>query len=530
MLVSLAIVSAEAAAPLPTQRAYIKPFNTQAEDAFGYAVALSGDTMIVGAPYEDSDAAGVNGVGNDPSEWFDTGAVYVFVRNGTNWIQQAYLKASNPRTGNLFGSAVAISGDTAVVGAISEDSNSRGVNGNENDTSAFRSGAAYVFVRNGTNWTQQAYLKASNTDVEDEFGCSVAISGDTIVVGARWESSGARGVNGDQENNDSLSSGAAYVFVRSGTNWEQQAYVKASNADPADEFGTSVSIDGDSVIIGSLRETSAAVGVNGNQDDNSLVAVGAAYVLVRNGTNWVQQAYLKPIPTGFPRNGAYFGSAVSIFGNTAVVGAEREKTIVGDSGGVFLFSRVGTNWSSETLLKAPYPVIGDGFGSSVALGTNVVMVGSPWENETGAAHIFERRGNAWLETDYIRPAAACGVGFTTSLALSGDTRVIGAPWDSRDPSGNLCDPNFSAAGATYVFSKPDGPLLFIVPDGRSGFLIRMHGVPGANYMLYRSASLPASFAESELLEEQVAPASGFVEFHDTSPPPSQSFYRAMSDP
>src|SRR5262245_12440628 len=149
------------------------------------------------------------------------GAVYVFVRNGTSWTQQAYLKASNTDANDFFGAFVGISGDTIVVGANGEGSDATGVNGNQDNNNAPQSGAAYIFVRNGTTWTQQAYLKASNTDQLDEFGHTVGISGDTVVVGAHYESSSARGVNGDQTNNNSCFAGAAYVFVRNGTTWSQ---------------------------------------------------------------------------------------------------------------------------------------------------------------------------------------------------------------------------------------------------------------------------------------------------------------------
>ena len=145
--------------------------------------------------------------------------------------QQAYLKASNTEASDFFGSSVAVSSDTVVVGAEGEDSNATGVNGNQLDNSELLSGAAYVFVRppGGTTWSQQAYLKASNTGAGDRFGISVAVSGDTVVVGAYSEDSNATGVNGNQLDNSALSSGAAYVFVRppGGTTWSQQAYLKA---------------------------------------------------------------------------------------------------------------------------------------------------------------------------------------------------------------------------------------------------------------------------------------------------------------
>jgi hypothetical protein len=135
-----------------------------------------------------------------------------------------------------------------------------------------------VFVRDGTNWTQQAYLKASNTEATDQFGWSLAVSGDTVVAGADYESSNATGVNGNQTNNNALYSGAAYVFMRSGTNWSQQAYLKASNTESNETFGWSVAVSGNTVVVGAVNENSNATGVNGGQTNNNAQSAGAAYV------------------------------------------------------------------------------------------------------------------------------------------------------------------------------------------------------------------------------------------------------------
>jgi FG-GAP repeat len=204
---------------------------------------------------------------------------------GLSITQQAYIKASNTDADDFFGAPAAISGDTLVVAAVGEASSATGVNGNQSDNSAPYAGAAYVFVRSGTNWTQQAYLKASNTEEGDWF-TSVAIDGDTIVVGALGESSNATGVNGNQSDNSAPYAGAVYVFVRNGTTWTQQAYLKASNTEAEDEFGSGLAIDGDTIVVGAPLESSSATGVNGNQSDNSAQFSGAAYVFVRNGTNW----------------------------------------------------------------------------------------------------------------------------------------------------------------------------------------------------------------------------------------------------
>ena len=162
---------------------YLKASNAEAQDQFGVAIAISGDTLVVGAPGERSLATEINGDESDnggPS----TGAAYVFVRSGSTWIQQAYLKASNAEATDHFGGSVTISGDTIAVGASSENGGVPGVNVDEADNSKSRAGAVYVFVRNGSTWSQQAYVKASNPDVDDFFGEAVALDGDRLLVGA----------------------------------------------------------------------------------------------------------------------------------------------------------------------------------------------------------------------------------------------------------------------------------------------------------------------------------------------------------
>jgi hypothetical protein len=207
----------------------------------------------------------------------DAGATYVFMRNNGLWTQQAYLKASNTETFDEFGFSVAVDGDTLVVGATREASDSVNVGGSQNNNNAPFAGAAYVFVRSGTSWSQQAYLKASNTGPGDAFGWSVDVRGDQIVVGAQREDSAATGVNGNQGNDDSVDSGAAYLYSRSGSQWASSAYVKASNTDPGDNFGYAVVLSTDGVVVGAPAEDSNATGVNGNQADNQAEEAGAAY-------------------------------------------------------------------------------------------------------------------------------------------------------------------------------------------------------------------------------------------------------------
>jgi hypothetical protein len=370
------------------QIAYGKASNTGAGNFFGYSVSLSGDTLAVGAYFEESAATGVNGNQADNSA-FLSGAVYVFVRSGTTWTQQAYLKASNTGAGDIFGSSVSLSGDTLAVGAYQESSADTGVNGNQADNSAGNSGAVYVFVRSGTTWTQQAYLKASNTGAGDYFGITISLSGDTLAVGAYRESSAATGVNGNQADNSASASGAVYVFIRSGTTWAQQAYLKASNTGAVDYFGSSVSLSGDTLAVGAYRESSAATGVNSNQADNSASLSGAVYVFVRSGTTWTQQAYLKASNTGAFDE---FGYSVSLSGDTLAVGAYFEESAdtgvngnqadnsAGASGAVYVFVRSGTVWTQQAYLKASNTGAFDAFGSSVSLSGDTLAVGASLES------------------------------------------------------------------------------------------------------------------------------------------------------
>ncbi len=353
-----------------SQQAYLKASNTKLGSQFGISVAIAGNTVVVGASFESSNATGVDGNNQSDIPAPGAGAAYVFTRSGSTWSQQAYLKASNTDANDQFGISVTMAGNTVVVGATGEASNATGVNGDQNDNSASGgalrgAGAAYVFIRSGGTWSQQAYLKASNSDSGDQFGSSVAFAGNTVVVGATGEANNTTGVDGDQGDNSARGvlggAGAVYVFTRSGSTWSQQAYLKASNTDSQDQFGESVAIAGDTLVVGLQNEASNAIGVNGNQSDNSEFNAGAAYVFARNGNIWSQQAYLKASNTAaFDR----FGTSVAIAGNTVVVGAASEDSnatgIDGDqsnnsapgAGAVYVFARSGSTWSQQSYLKA----------------------------------------------------------------------------------------------------------------------------------------------------------------------------------
>ena len=207
--------------PTFSQQAYVKASNTGADDYFGYSVAVDGDTVVVGAPNEDSKSKGIGSDETDNSA-SNSGAAYVFTRTGAAWSQQAYVKASNTGADDYFGYSVAVDGDTVVVGAPEEDSKSKIIGSDETDNTASNSGAAYVFIRTGTAWTQQAYLKASNTGAEDHFGSSVAVSGDTVVVGALLEDSNSKIIGSDETDNTASNSGAAYMVLITADSAPQQ--------------------------------------------------------------------------------------------------------------------------------------------------------------------------------------------------------------------------------------------------------------------------------------------------------------------
>ena len=262
------------------QSAYLTAANAGDGDQLGFAIALSGDgnTLAAGAPMEASRATGINGKGDDDSA-YSSGAVYVYARSGTGWAQQAYLKASNTGSNDQFGNAVALSadGNTLAVSAVFEDSGATGINGNQADNSVEESGAVYVYTRTGTAWTQQAYVKASNTggrDDGDTFGYTIALSDDgaTLAVGAPSEDGSSTSNNGNQGDDSAVGAGAVYVFTRAGASWSQQAYVKSPNNRANSLFGYSVALssNGDTLAVGAFDEDGGK---------------GAVHVFMRKGSD-----------------------------------------------------------------------------------------------------------------------------------------------------------------------------------------------------------------------------------------------------
>ncbi len=375
-----------------SQQAYIKASNAEAGDEFGWTVSVSGDTLAVGSFGEDSAGTGV-GADEADNTAANAGAAYVFTRDGAGmWSQQAYIKASNAEAGDQFAQRLALSGDTLAVSARREDSASVGVNGDESDNSAVDSGAVYVFTRDGAGvWTQQAYLKASNTDAGDEFGGAIAVHNDLLVVSAKNEDGAGTGINADDSDNTALNAGAAYVFARDGAGtWSQAAYVKASNTENGDEFGRAVGVHGDLLVVSSMNEDGAGTGINADESDNTAASAGAAYVFALDGAGtWSQEAYVKASNTDA---GDQFGNTVSLYGDILVVGAWLERSLAtginGDQsntamdkvGAAYVFIRddAGT-WAQQLYVKSSNMDEGDVFGS-VSVGGTTIAVGANGED------------------------------------------------------------------------------------------------------------------------------------------------------
>lgn len=462
------------------QWAYGKANTTAEEDTFAAAVDISGDTLVVGAPWEAGSATGVDGSVDNLAR--GRGAAYVFRLVDGVWQQEAYLKASLGNS-HQFGLSVAIDGDTIVVATPFEASKANGIDGDQSDTSAFHAGAAYVFRRNGSVWTQEAYVKASNTGSGDLFGISVDVLGDTMVVGASGESSAAVGVDANQSNDDAPGSGAAYVFHREGTTWQQQAYIKASNTDSSDNFGGRVALSGDQLAISAPNEDSRASGVNGDDSTNGAGDSGAVYVFRRTGTTWHQEAYLKQSNNDLSDTGDLFGIRLAFDGDTIAVGAILESSkatgVNGlqsdnskpNSGAVYIFRRADSTWAQEAYIKASNTGAYNMFGFSVALAGNVLAVGANDENGSatgidgsqnvndksgsGAVYLFRREGSDWRQAHYIKASNSESQDrFGVSLALSGDTLVVGAEREDSEAKGFDGDQDNNSAtdsGALYIF-------------------------------------------------------------------------------
>jgi hypothetical protein len=374
----------------------------------GYSVSVSGDTALVGA-FQDT-------VGSNARQ----GSAYVFVRSGTTWTEQQKLTPGDGEEDEAFGSSASLSGDTALVGAPSRDVGSN-----------IDQGAAYVFARSGTTWMQQQKLTAGDGAANDHFGNSVSVSGDTVLVGANAPPNLKEQVAAKQ--------GFAYVFVRSGTTWMQQQKLTAGDGAVNDRFGNSVSVSGDTALVGANQH---AVGANYLQ--------GSAYVYLRAGTIWTQQ---EELTAGDGAANDYFGASVSVSGDTALVGAPRDDVGAnGNQGSAYVFVRAGAAWTQQRQLTAGDGVANDAFGTSVSVSGDTALVGAP--NVTvgsnvaqGAVYVLVRANTTWSQPQRVEAGdGAANDNFGQSVSMSGDTALVGAPLcPGPPPYGNPQE------GAAYAY-------------------------------------------------------------------------------
>ncbi len=335
-----------------------------------------------------------------------SGAVYATTPSETK------LTASDAAGSDQFGVSVSISGGTAIVGAYQDDDKGPS------------SGSAYVFERIGTTWTQQAKLTASDGAAGDFFGISVSISGDTAVVGAYLD------------DDKGTFSGSVYVFERSGSTWTQQAKLTASDGAPNDLFGISVSISGDTAIVGA------------NQDNDKGTTSGSAYVFERIGGTWTQQAKLTAT------DGAAFdefGRTVSISGDAAIVGAFRDDDKGTNSGSAYMFERIGATWTQQVKLTATDGAAGDNFGIPVSISGDTAIVGAHFDDDkgtnSGSSYVFERTGTTWTQQAKLTATdGAASDFFGFSASISDDTAIVGAYLDDDDGTDS---------GSAYIYQLND---------------------------------------------------------------------------
>jgi trimeric autotransporter adhesin len=447
---------------------YVKPHNTHLGMAFGRAVAVAGTTLAVGAPDDKSVGTGPL-TGDIPIGMTSTGAVFVYVR-GDRWRREVTLKPSHEQAMMKFGASIAIAGDTLVVGAPGES----GL-----DLKSSQAGAAFVFVRTGDTWSQQAYLKAADAAVGDEFGTSVAITTTTTPAGMATTTI-AVGAPGAQGPNNAPRTGAVYMFVRtgSGPQWGQQAMPRPTNPKGNNEFGSSVALSGDTLVVGAPLEDSGATGVNPSSTGSTAADSGAAFVFTRNGTAWPQSSFIKaPIAAPFVN----FGAKVAVAGNFLAISAPndglgaRGDTSAGaglpNSGAVWIYQRSGNGFAFLHNIKASNAHEVDHFGRGLALSPTTLVVGAPHEDtngtgvvdpgptntalDSGATYVFRVVEGRWTELVRLKAPNAEGAdNFGNAVATDGDTVVAGAEGESsgdKTINGNQSDNSALGSGAVYVY-------------------------------------------------------------------------------
>ena len=464
--------------------AFVKASNVGFSDYFGRAIALSadGNTLAVGANYEDGSSTLVNGIYTD--DIGVSGAVYVYRRVDDAWTFEAYIKASNTGASDEFGVALALSddGNTLAVGARDEDGTGTGV-GAVDDDGGTDCGAAYVYQRTADVWAFDAYIKANNTGNDDEFGNALALSGDgtVLAVGARLEDSSSNLIDG-VSNEDAMDSGAVYVYRRTAA-WAFEAFIKSGETGPFDEFGNALALNGNGSVlaIGVHLEDSNGIGV-GTVPNDLATGSGGVYIY-RHAAGWSLDAFIKATNTDREDE---FGISVALSsdGSVLAVGAQHEDSSgngVGpasdegalESGAAYIYRFSGGTWRPEAFIKAPNSDANDEFGLALALSRDgsTLAVGSILEDggslgvdgpfnedapEAGAVYVYRAVGTSWGFDAYVKSSnTAAEDQFGTSVALSADGRVlaVSAVNEDSDTAAINGTPNeeSSDSGAVYVF-------------------------------------------------------------------------------
>jgi hypothetical protein len=372
----------------------LSPSDANAEDKFGVSVAVDGNLAVIGA-YE----CDINNVAN-------AGAAYVYEHTGSTWLQRQKLTASDASAGAQFGWSVAIEADTIAVGS----------------NFANNTGAAYIFTRSGDVWSQQQKLTASDACGGDYFGCSVAVSGNTVIIGAY---------------KDDALTGSAYVFVWNGSTWDYSQKLTASDTKAGDCFGNSVAIDTNAILVGSYYSSPFEIG-----------SEGSVYYFTRNAGIWSQQAILT---ASDPRYADHFGSSVAFDANIAVIGAyECDINGIDNSGAAYVFYKTVSGWSQQQkLIDNDDPCANEDFGRSVAIESNAIFVGCPYNRvdgkQTGSVFEFVRTGQSWTQKQTFSASDSNnGDNFGFSTAVSGRNLIIGAHFNANKSP---------LSGAAYAFNN-----------------------------------------------------------------------------
>jgi hypothetical protein len=420
---------------------YLKASNAESDDSFGFRISADGSTLIAGAPFEDSSP----GASGDDNSVDDGGGAYAFELEAGKWVEKQIVKPDSLRPNDGFGMAVAVSGDILVVGAPRHNIMLFTI------TSPTQSGVAYVFTRQAGVWKQEAMLSPSNGGA-DMFGFQVSVHGETVVVGAPYDSEAAS------------HAGAAYTFTRSGGAWTAQQKLFAKNPVAEASFGTSVSIEGDTLVVGAMQDPTVAE------------AAGSAEVFTRSAGTWTQQARLQA-PS--PRALATFGMHVTLHAGQVFVGAPgldlRQRPTPAGEAYMFQLDPSTASWLMMGRFRAEATRAADLFGGAIAATSTAVIIGANGDASSargadgdasrtdaklaGAGYVFGLQGSAYAQSAYLKAFnAEEDDGFGHSVAATETFVAIAAPFESSRQRGvstqEAADGASNAArssGAVYVY-------------------------------------------------------------------------------